>query len=92
MRQGVWKDGIVSAVGALVFMSAFQTANAAPVSRLNGQAVYDTDLDKTGTRYAWAVSRGDISPAAVPVPAAAWLFGSGLLGLFGVARRIARET
>jgi peptidyl-prolyl cis-trans isomerase A (cyclophilin A) len=24
---------------------------------------------------------------AVPVPAAAWLFGSGLLGLFGVARR-----
>ncbi|MEZ5540851.1 MAG: VPLPA-CTERM sorting domain-containing protein [Pseudomonadota bacterium] len=23
----------------------------------------------------------------VPVPAAAWLFGSGLLGLLGVARR-----
>ena len=27
------------------------------------------------------------SPAAVPVPAAVWLFGSGLLGLVGVARR-----
>jgi hypothetical protein len=26
-------------------------------------------------------------PAAVPVPAAVWLFGSGLLGLIGVARR-----
>jgi len=26
-------------------------------------------------------------PAAVPLPAAAWLFGSGLLGLIGVARR-----
>jgi hypothetical protein len=25
--------------------------------------------------------------AAVPVPAAVWLFGSGLLGLIGVARR-----
>jgi hypothetical protein len=25
--------------------------------------------------------------SAVPVPAAAWLFGSGLLGLVGVARR-----
>ena len=25
--------------------------------------------------------------AAVPVPAAAWLFGSGLLGLVGIARR-----
>lgn len=35
--------------------------------------------------YAWAVRPGDV--AAVPVPAAAWLFGSGLLGLAGVARR-----
>lgn len=34
---------------------------------------------------AWAVQSGDIS--AVPVPAAVWLFGSGLLGLIGVARR-----
>jgi hypothetical protein len=28
-----------------------------------------------------------ITTSAVPVPAAAWLFGSGLLGLVGVARR-----
>ena len=35
--------------------------------------------------YAWAVRSGDV--AAVPIPAAAWLFGSGLLGLIGVARR-----
>ena len=35
--------------------------------------------------FAWAVRPGDV--AAVPVPAAAWLFGSGLLGLLGVARR-----
>jgi len=27
------------------------------------------------------------APAAVPVPAAAWLFGSGLVGLVGIARR-----
>ncbi len=25
--------------------------------------------------------------SAVPIPAAAWLFGSGLLGLVGIARR-----
>lgn len=31
-------------------------------------------------------------PASVPVPAAAWLFGSGLLGLIGVARRKARAA
>lgn len=33
----------------------------------------------------WAVRSGDV--AAVPVPAAVWLLGSGLLGLVGVARR-----
>jgi len=35
--------------------------------------------------YAWAVHAGDVG--AVPVPAAAWLFGSGLLGLIGIARK-----
>lgn len=29
----------------------------------------------------------DASPAAVPLPAAGWLLGSGLLGLVGIARR-----
>jgi hypothetical protein len=32
-----------------------------------------------------AVRDGDVS--SVPVPAAVWLFGSGLLGLIGIARR-----
>ncbi|WJW75389.1 DUF1566 domain-containing protein [Thiohalobacter sp. IOR34] len=32
----------------------------------------------------WAVRTGDVS--AVPVPAAVWFFGSGLIGLLGVAR------
>jgi hypothetical protein len=40
---------------------------------------------KTYPRYAWAVHSGDVS--AVPVPATAWLFGSGLIGLVGIARR-----
>jgi hypothetical protein len=39
----------------------------------------------TSNTSSWAVISGDVS--AVPVPAAAWLFGSGLLGLIGVARR-----
>jgi hypothetical protein len=29
----------------------------------------------------------DIQTSAVPLPAAAWLFGAGLIGLAGVARR-----
>lgn len=40
-----------------------------------------------GVAYGVNIS-GDIPPhAAVPVPAAAWLLGSGLVGLVGVARR-----
>ena len=50
--------------------------------------------------FAWAVRTGDVGPPPgdvapppvtlppeVPLPAAAWLFGSGLIGLIGVARR-----
>jgi len=33
------------------------------------------------TYYAWSVHSGDVG--AVPVPAAVWLFGSGLIGLVG---------
>jgi hypothetical protein len=41
--------------------------------------------DKTGSRYAWAVHAGDVGASTVPVPAAAWLFGSGLLALIGMS-------
>jgi len=40
---------------------------------------------KVNSLKVWAVHDGDIS--AVPVPAAIWLFGSGLIGLAGIARR-----
>jgi hypothetical protein len=42
---------------------------------------------------AWAVHPGDVGAVAtVPVPAAVWLFGSGLLGLIGFARRKKRAV
>ncbi len=39
---------------------------------------------KDDSFYAWAVQTGDVS--AVPVPAAVWLFVSGLIGLIGFSR------
>lgn len=42
----------------------------------------------TGAAFAWTLNAdGSLSYAAVPIPAAAWLFGSGLIGLIGIARR-----
>lgn len=39
-----------------------------------------------GTYYeVWSVDIAEVAP--IPIPAAAWLFGSGLIGLVGVARR-----
>ena len=49
---------------------------------MNGNQNYS---DKTTNLNAWAVQSGDVS--AVPVPAAVWLFGSGLIGLARFARR-----
>ncbi len=49
---------------------------------------YEVNLESAPTlfsaSYNWSVA---IDVAPVPVPAAAWLFGSGLLGFIGVARR-----
>jgi len=40
--------------------------------------------------FAWVVQSGDVNlipVSSVPVPAAIWLFGSGLMGLIGFSRR-----
>ena len=46
---------------------------------INGQGIINTSLSADYWLH--------IAPTAVPVPAAVWLFGSGTLGLIGVARR-----
>jgi hypothetical protein len=47
---------------------------------------YQASGIKTGTgKYALAVRNGDV--AVVPVPAAVWLFSTGLMGLLGVGHR-----
>ena len=38
------------------------------------------------TTFSGGEIRGQVQLSAVPIPAAAWLFSSGLLGLVGIAR------
>jgi hypothetical protein len=45
------------------------------------------NLGKSEGLSGWAVHSGNVGAAIVPVPAAVWLFGGGLLGLIGVARK-----
>jgi len=53
---------------------------------LSGQPVGISAMPaKSNISNAWAVRSGDIS--AVPLPAAVWLFGGGLIGLLSVAAR-----
>ncbi len=50
----------------------------------DGTIITGVGVNPYGENEAWVV---DLNASVVPVPAAAWLFGSGLLGLIGMARR-----
>ena len=72
------------------FNASFITANggtvsSAEVALADGLANGFAYLNIHTSQFAGGEIRGFLAP--VPIPAAAWLFGSGLLGLIGVARR-----
>ncbi|MDX2486887.1 MAG: DUF1566 domain-containing protein [Gammaproteobacteria bacterium] len=50
----------------------------------NGQVLANA---RTEINYAWAVHDGIVGSAVIPIPAAVWLFGSGLICLIGAARK-----
>jgi hypothetical protein len=93
-----WGEGITTS-SLPTSSSPFTGVNAAPywsstdpdsslAWRFNFTGGGQGNVAKTLTdTYAWAVHDDDFGTALVPLPAAAWLFGSGLLGLVGVARR-----
>jgi hypothetical protein len=65
--------------GSLLY--AYTTTNNKPATLATYQQSYDVSLTSSGLTFTAA------STAPVPVPAAVWLLGSGLLGLAGIARR-----
>ncbi len=78
-----------AAIGtSLGFFSALNTVLSSDFSDdLSGNATqstyaYQWNLDSTGT-----LTYNAASAPAVPLPAAVWLLGSGLMGMFGVSRR-----
>lgn len=83
-------DSAKKGFGALDFYSFTNDPNtfALVTSKLTGAAGGDGKftLASNGT----LTFNAPQAPAAVPVPAAAWLFGSGLLGLVGIGRRRAK--
>lgn len=74
----------------------FRLVNASESVNANGELSLSGDVYFTTQSYSWnmllngsqSVKLGTFSlaPSAVPVPAAVWLFGTGLLGLLGASR------
>jgi hypothetical protein len=53
----------------------------------NFDSGYQNYSSKAYGLYGWAVHAGDVGASVVPIPGAAWLFGSALLGLVGVGAK-----
>ena len=78
-----WGDDVVTRM-----TTNFESVNGDYVSDGQLRAVDDDFTLKYYAVYAvWTEAGAGAPISSVPIPAAAWLFGSGLLGLVGVARR-----
>lgn len=78
--------GLFSFGGSLY--SGLDYQNLPPdLSAVDGGFIYIEQADAAGNTQFLALGRLTETTAVVPVPAAVWLFGSGLLGLIGIARR-----
>ena len=106
--SGVVGNATFSASGIDHYVSG---AVITPTGIMNALYVANTDagtgisIDLSFENHYWNVDRltatgfdyimGDLVVTSVPLPAALWLFGSGMLGLIGVARRrsqVARDA
>ena len=59
-----------------------------PAWTFNFSEGFQDNIDRrVGTPFAWAVHSGDVGAAVVPLPAAIWFIGSGLIGLVSIGRQ-----
>jgi len=74
----------------LAFDLVFDSTKYSFTGTLTGTDTSGSGLSANTTSINWNLVGTD--PPAVPVPAAAWLFGSGLIGLGGAARRRSKKA
>jgi hypothetical protein len=76
--------------GEQAFLASFDTANVGSFLEIYTLTLSDADIGAAASRSSYTLEltlRGEVIASTVPVPDAVWLFGSGLLGLAGIARR-----
>ncbi len=83
--QGTTQGQVRASDGAVWHDNSFK--GKAFLMRADGQRTLTFIADDGHSDYVTTDAAAYASLAAVPVPAAVWLFGSGLLGVAGVARR-----
>jgi hypothetical protein len=81
-RYGFWSSLDFASLGGTA-MQMFGFSGNGNTGKLQSYILGSATLDTNGN----LTITGNSTPPPVPLPAAVWLFGSGLLGLFGVSRR-----
>ncbi len=85
MGSGAW-NGNADGVATITCSSVSCSDTSTFTLDYSALSITGPPTGSSSVRYALHMT-GSIEGAAVPIPAAAWLFGSGLMGLVGVARK-----
>lgn len=82
-----WDDGSFGLTYTWSFGDGHFSSAITPVHTYDTEGTYSATLTSVNNFGQSGVTTMDITVNAIPVPASVWLFGSGLLGLIGIARK-----